>query len=171
MTVAEESCMATDSLTVRPAASADLAALGRLGALLMRTHYLFDQRRFLPPGDDAEGGYAWFLGTQLAEDDMVVLVAERENTVVGYVYAGLEGMSWKELRGPAGFIHDIVVAETAQRGGIAHALLTAAVEWLRQRGAPRVVLWTATQNTRAQHVFESAGFRRTMIEMTLDLPQ
>jgi ribosomal protein S18 acetylase RimI-like enzyme len=147
----------------------DLEALGRLGALLMRTHYTFDPRRFLAPGDDPEGGYAWFLETQLREPDVVILVAEQNQRVVGYVYAGLEPLSWKELRGPAGFIHDIVVEEQARGGGIARELIATAIEWLRQRGAPRVMLWTAAQNERAQHLFDAAGFRKTMIEMTLEL--
>jgi ribosomal protein S18 acetylase RimI-like enzyme len=154
---------------IRPAMRADLAALGRLGAMLMHTHYAFDPQRFLPPGDDPAGGYAWFLETQLNHADAVVLVAERDGTVVGYVYAGLEPLSWKELRGPAGFIHDIVVDETARRSGLARQLLQAAIDWLRSRGAPRVMLWTASQNATAQTLFDSAGFRKTMIEMTLEL--
>jgi ribosomal protein S18 acetylase RimI-like enzyme len=154
---------------IRPATANDLEALGRLGALLMRTHYAFDPHRFLAPGDDPESGYAWFLETQLREPDAVILVADRDGRVVGYVYAGLEPLSWKELRGPAGFIHDLVVEEQARGGGIARALLQAAIEWLRQRGAPRVMLWTAAQNGRAQHLFDAAGFRQTMIEMTQEL--
>ena len=31
--------------------------------------------------------------------------------VVGYVYAGLEPQSWKELREACGFIHDVAVDE------------------------------------------------------------
>jgi ribosomal protein S18 acetylase RimI-like enzyme len=100
---------------------------------------------------------------------VTVFVAERDGVVVGYVYAGLEPLSWKELRGPAGFIHDIVVDDTARRSGLARQLLHAAVEWLRDHGAPRVMLWTASQNEHAQHLFDSIGFRRTMIEMTLEL--
>jgi ribosomal protein S18 acetylase RimI-like enzyme len=154
---------------IRPAATPDLPALGRLGASLMRTHYAFDPRRFLPPGDDPEGGYAWFLETQLRDPDVVVLVVERDGVVVGYVYAGLEPLSWKELRGAAGFVHDIVVDERARAEGVAKLLLEQAIAWLRSRGAPRVMLWTAVQNERAQHVFDAAGFRKTMIEMTLEL--
>jgi len=44
--------------------------------------------------------------------------------------------------------------------------LTTALATLKERGAPRVVLSTAEGNDAAQHLFESAGFRRTMIEMT-----
>ena len=94
---------------VRRATRADLPALGRLGAHLMRVHFEFDRRRFIAPTGNPETGYAHFLGTQLDVDDAVVLVAERAGTAVGYVYAGIEPFSWKELRDAAGFVHDIVV--------------------------------------------------------------
>jgi GNAT superfamily N-acetyltransferase len=123
----------------------------------------------MAPGGDPESGYAWFLGTQLLEDDVVVLVAEREGEVIGYVYAGLEPRSWKELRDACGFIHDVAVLERDRRAGVARALVDAATEWLRERGAPRVVLWTADRNLGAQQLFEALGFRRTMIEMTKEL--
>jgi ribosomal protein S18 acetylase RimI-like enzyme len=143
--------------------------LGTLGALLMRLHYNFDSNRFLPPGDSPEEGYAWFLGSQLTERDVVIYVAEIDGIVQAYVYAGLEPLSWKELRGPAGFIHDIVVAESARRSGVAVQLLDAAKAWLKERGAPRVLLWTAAQNHAAISLFRSQGFRQTMAEMTLEL--
>ena len=47
--------------------------------------------------------------------------------------------------------------------------MEAAIDWLRRRGAPRVVLWTAEQNDAAQRLFDRLGFRRTMIEMTREL--
>jgi ribosomal protein S18 acetylase RimI-like enzyme len=52
---------------------------------------------------------------------------------------------------------------------VATALMEAAIEWLRGRGAPRVVLGTAERNAAAQRLFEKLGFRRTMIEMTREL--
>jgi ribosomal protein S18 acetylase RimI-like enzyme len=154
---------------VRPATRADLPALGRLGALLLRTHYEFDRQRFIAPGDDVEDGYAWFLGTQLRQKDVAIFVADRGGEVLGYIYAGIEPHSWKELRAEAGFIHDVVVDERGRRAGMATALLTQAMAWLRERGVPRVVLWTAEQNAAAQQVFARLGFRRTMIEMTCEL--
>jgi ribosomal protein S18 acetylase RimI-like enzyme len=47
--------------------------------------------------------------------------------------------------------------------------MDAATGWLRERGAPSVLLWTAAPNEPAQRLFERLGFRRTMIEMTKDL--
>jgi ribosomal protein S18 acetylase RimI-like enzyme len=123
----------------------------------------------MAPGDHPEEGYGWFLGTQLREDDVVVFVAERDASIVGYVYAGLEPQSWKELREASGFIHDVVVDANGRRSGVATLLMEAALDWLRDRGAPRVMLWTAQHNEGAQRLFDRLGFRRTMIEMTREL--
>jgi ribosomal protein S18 acetylase RimI-like enzyme len=160
--------MALDA-TIRTATAADLPALGRLGALLMRAHHQFDAQRFMDPGTDPAQGYAWFLGRQLKDHDVVIFVAEQNGEVIGYVYAGIEPISWKELRDECGFIHDVVVDERGRRSGTATALIEKAVEWLHERGVPRVMLWTAEQNTGAQQLFAKLGFRRTMIEMTREL--
>lgn len=151
---------------IRPATPEDLRTIGRLGALLVETHYAFDAERFLAATPDTAQGYAAFLGTQLRQRDVIVLVAEREGRVAGYSYGGIEGTDYMSLRGPAGVIHDIVV-DPAQRGhGLGRLLLDAMVAALEARGAPRVVLSTAERNEAAQRLFARAGFRRTMIEMT-----
>jgi ribosomal protein S18 acetylase RimI-like enzyme len=159
----------TPTITVRAAAPGDAPALGRLGALLVRTHHDFDPARFIPPTPRTERGYATWLGRQLAEPDVVVLVAERAGEVLGYAYAGVEGPDYMALRGPAGVLHDLVV-DPAHRGhGVGRMLLDAAVAALAARGAARVVLWTAERNEGAQRLFALAGFRRTMVEMTRDV--
>jgi len=137
--------------------------------MLMRTHYAFDRQRFLAPGQGTESGYAWFLGQKLESRDDVVLVAERDGAIAGYVWAALEPLSWKELRGPAGFIHDVAVTEEARCRGIGTQLMRTAIEWLQERGAPRVILWTAAPNDAARALFRRLGFRDTAIEMTMEL--
>jgi ribosomal protein S18 acetylase RimI-like enzyme len=154
---------------IRRATTADLDAIGHMGAMLMRAHYAFDPDRFMNPGDGAEQGYASFLGRQLDAADAAVLVAEQNGAVVGYVYAAVEPPSWKELRDRAGFIHDILVMEGSRKNGIAEALMNEAMAWLRSRNLPRVLLGTAAPNAGAQRLFHRLGFRQTMIEMTKEL--
>jgi len=154
---------------IRLAQPSDLPAVGQLGATLMQVHYAFDPLRFLTPHDEAAKGYASFLGSMLRDPESVVFVADETEGIVGYVFAALEPLSWKELRGAAGFVHDLVVVEHARRSGIATALMHAALTWLREHGAPRVVLGTAAKNTAAQALFKRLGFRETMVEMTLEL--
>ncbi len=158
------------SVLIRRAEPRDVSSLGRLGAALVRAHHAFDARRFLTPGPGLEEGYAHFLRTQLAERDVAIFVAERAGAIIGYVYAGIEPRSWKELRDAAGFIHDVVVDPNAQRSGVGTRLIETAAAWLATRGVARVMLWTAEKNQEAQRLFEHLGFRRTMIEMTRENP-
>ncbi len=156
-------------MTIRKAERRDLESLGRIGAMLVRTHYQFDRQRFLAAGPGTEAGYASFLGYVLDSPDGCLFVDEHDGRICGYVYAALEPLSWKELRGPAGFIHDVAVEEDSRRCGIGTRLIEAAFGWLRERGAPRVLLGTAAANKGAQILFRRLGFRETMIEMTKEL--
>lgn len=147
----------------------------------MRTHYAFDERRFMSPGDDPETGYARFLAHQLDAPSSIIFVAERglplerraplqgvpaqprtpydgvrSGEVMGYIYAGIEPQSWKELREEAGFVHDLMIANEAREAGVGKQLLDAAIEWLRQKGMPRVVLWTAAPNDIARRLLSAA---------------
>ena len=156
-------------MVIRKATRDDRAALGRLGVLLMDVHYNFDRRRFLEPAANASAGYARFLISQLDDPDSMIFVAEVDGVVVGYCYAVVEPMSWKELRDEAGFISDLALDPAARRQGAGRKLVEAAIQWFRERKLARVMLWTSTQNAAARELFLRAGFRPTMTEMTLDL--
>jgi ribosomal protein S18 acetylase RimI-like enzyme len=151
---------------LRPASARDLPRIGTLGALLVAEHHAFDPQRFLAPGARTPERYGSFLGSQLDNRDAVVLVAEQDGAVIGYAYGTVEDYDYMSLRGPAGVLQDIIV-DPEQRGrGVGRLLLNAILDQLKSRGVPRVVLSTAVANEAAQHLFASAGFRRTMIEMT-----
>ena len=157
------------TVRIRPATAADVRAMGRLGAVLVRTHHDFDAARFIAATPQTEHGYASYLSSQLAKSDIVILVAEDDGDVLGYTFAGIEGYDYMELRGPAGVLYDIVVDQAHRGRGIGQALLDATLAELKTRGAPRVVLSTAERNESAQRLFARAGFRRTMVEMTREL--
>jgi GNAT superfamily N-acetyltransferase len=156
-------------VVIRPARPADVPALGRFGAQLFVQHFESDRLRFMTPPGHLEEGYGGFLATQLDRDDVVVLVAEHDGILVGYVYAGVAPLDWMQLRDEAGFIHDVFVEPAARREGVATALVEAAAEWLAGRGMPRVMLWTAARNEAARRFFERLGFRHTMTEMTREV--
>ena len=115
-----------------------------------------------------EDGYGRFLVSRLADPDSLVLVAERGSEILGYVFAGIEPTSWRDLRGPCGFIHDVYIHESARRKGIGLDLVRAAIGWAHSRGRAQVVLWSKSRNESAQRLFAKLGFRETMTEMTLD---
>ena len=143
--------------------------MGRLGAMLVTEHHDFDPKRFIAPLPLLPERYGHFLVSQIDHAERVVLIATRDGAVVGYAYAGVEGNDYMALRGPAGVLYDLAVDPQHRRQGIGTALMEAAVEALKALDAPRVLLFTAEKNHAAQAMFDQAGFRRTMIEMTREL--
>jgi ribosomal protein S18 acetylase RimI-like enzyme len=163
------SSSAATTVNLRPATRSDATALGRLGGLLVRQHHAMDPARFIRAEADTDHSYGVYLASQLDQPGVVLLVAEEDGEVIGFVYAGLEGTDWMALRGPAGAVYDLVVDPARRRGGVGRALLDAALEALAGLGAPRVVLSTAERNEAAQRLFLGAGFRPTMRELTREL--
>lgn len=166
------------SLSVRAAARADMPQVARFAAELVRFHHALDPHRFMC-FEPLEAGYERWLTGELGNPGAVIVVVEQhggveqvggaEPAIVGYAYGRLEPRDWNSLLDACGALHDIYVAEPARRLGAGPLLLEAVAARLRALGAPRLVLHTAVQNTTAQRLFERFGFRRTMIEMTLEL--
>ena len=161
----------TPSVVVRRATNDDLPSLGRLGALLVQQHHDFDPRRFLGASRRTRHQYADFLATQLDDPDVLILVAEQDEAVIGYTFAAMEGYDYKSLRGPAALLHDVLVDPDYRGRGVGRHLLDETLSMLRSRGARQIVLSTADRNESAQRLFTRMGFRRTMIEMTRELDQ
>jgi ribosomal protein S18 acetylase RimI-like enzyme len=157
-------------MILRSATEADLEALGRLAGLLVRQHHDFDPNRFMLV-DNVEGGYATWFRQELNNPNAVLLVADERGEIAGYAYGRLESRDWNALLEACGALHDLFVLERYRGQGMARALVRGMISELQARGAPRVVLHTATANEAAQRLFASLGFRSTMIEMTAEISE
>jgi ribosomal protein S18 acetylase RimI-like enzyme len=156
-------------MQIRPARAADLPAVSRLAAELVRLHHRYDPQRFLLV-EPLEDGYAWFFTRELKRKGALILVAEDEaSRIIGYAYGTLEDRNWNDLLDACGKLNDLYVDPSARRHGAGRALVTEMFAALRARGAPRVVLLSAWKNPDAHAFFEAMGFRRTMLEMTAEL--
>jgi ribosomal protein S18 acetylase RimI-like enzyme len=152
--------------TVRLATPADLPRIAALAASLVRFHHGIDPQRFFLP-ERVEEGYRMWLGRELSNADAIVMVAG--DGPAGYLYGRLEPRDWNMLLDRHAALHDVFVDERARGSGVAEALVRAFADEARRRGAPRIVLHTATTNAGAQALFAKVGFRPTMLEMTLEL--
>ncbi len=142
--------------------------MAAMAAELVRFHHALDPARFfLMPR--IEEGYRWWFGKELANDDAILLVAEHEGAIAGYAYGRVEARDFNMLLDRHAALHDVFVQPSARRTGLSHALVSAFVAVCRGAGVPRVVLHSATANTKAQAAFAKVGFRPSMVEMFLDL--
>ena len=92
-----------------------------------------------------------------------------EGRVAGYAYGRLEPRDWNLLRDKCGVVVDLMVDPYYRRLGAGSRLLRALIAALQAKGAPFVVLQAASANRSAQRLFESAGFRPTLVEMAKTL--
>jgi ribosomal protein S18 acetylase RimI-like enzyme len=165
-------------MRVRTARPADLPRVSELAAELVRQHHALDAARFMLIEPITEG-YRRFLAGELRRKGALVLVAEDDEAaaapdgdgrILGYAYATLEPRNWNDLLDASGKLNDVFVDPAARRRGVGAALCRAVLAELTARGAPRVVLMSAWRNPDAHVFFEALGFRRTMLEMTAELP-
>ncbi|HEY1064505.1 MAG TPA: GNAT family N-acetyltransferase [Pirellulales bacterium] len=157
----------SQSLLIRPAVAADVAALGRLGAALARQHAEYDPGRYHLPAD-VEAAYRAQFVEHIGRAGSVVIVAESRSAVIGYAFGLIEQPCFVSLTGRAGWIHDLYVLPDARGLGAGGKLLDAAIAGLRAIGCPGgVLLAVAAQNAAGAALFQKRGFRPSLQEMTL----
>ena len=155
--------------TVRAATRADVPAIGRLGALLVRMHHDFDPERFIAPPPRTEDAYASFIGRQIGESSVVLLVAERDGEVLGYATPASRGPITCRCAGRRG--SSTTSWSTPTIAGTASVGCCLKPYWRRSRRAARLGSWCRRRSRTKPHngCSLARGFRRTMIEMTREL--
>ena len=108
-----------------------------------------------------------YLTDLLEAGDSIVLVAERDAAAIGFAHlfpTPTMASRW--------ILHDLFVAPVARRAGAGRALLGAALEQARERGAGLLSLETAHDNVVARSLYETEGFERDEVFLTYhhDLP-
>lgn len=85
----------------------------------------------------------------LAGETSIVLLAEGEGGVIGSVMIGDDGHR--------GWVYYLAVAESARRTGLGRQLMSAAEDWLRARGCPKIQLMVRDTNAEALDFYAALG--------------
>ncbi len=137
----------TRTTTARPATPADLDALVRLRADLLRSMQL----------DAEDPGWHEGFRARLSDPDVFTAVAERDGEVVASAVALLQ----RRLPTPGtpsgtyGWLEQVATRPEAQGGGLASACVEACLDWLREQGVREVQM----QSTEAgEPLYRGLGF-------------
>ena len=150
-----------DDLTIRPAAPNDAVHLAERWREFGGEYVELDPGQFRVPDEDGLAG--WF-ETRLREDggdDVLWLVAERRELVIGF----LEAAIWRpDLEADRQLMRDVgelvlkidsIMVQEAERGaGVGTALMEAAELWGRSRGATRAVVIAFGESPSAMPFYE-----------------
>lgn len=102
------------------------------------------------PWNDPEADFALAQGGGAS----TVLVA-REEGIAGSVMVGFDGHR--------GWVYYLAVSPEQRRTGLGRALMAAAEDWLRARGAPKLQLMVREDNAAALDFYEALGLERQKV--------
>ena len=139
--------------TIRKAGVEDVAAI----APLFDAYRVFYDQESDPANSEA------FLRERLANGESQVFLAEADGAVLGFVQLYPLFSSTSTPPGKFWVVNDLFVNDTSRKRGIGRALLERAERLARDSGAVGLTLSTATDNLRAQRLYEEMGYRRDTV--------
>jgi ribosomal protein S18 acetylase RimI-like enzyme len=114
----------------------------------------------IPEGDDVADGYLDLLFRRCRQFEGVVLVAEADAAVVGFVAVWTRYQSSEPNDDPSehGFVPDLFVSSSQRGRGVGQALMRAAEERARAAGAKALFLSVKAGNAGARAFYRAEGF-------------
>jgi ribosomal protein S18 acetylase RimI-like enzyme len=155
-------------VTIRAASLADVSALLPMIEKICALHQAWDSAKygFLPePGKHYEG----WLRSQIEDDLSLILAAETQSELVGFLIATEEQKIPIYQLQAFGFVHDLWVEPAYRQQGIAQRLVQRTIDHFRQIGVEQIRLDVATANQSAAALFQACGFRPSTQEMLIVL--
>ena len=143
--------------TIREAKQSDLQQVSTLWLEMVNYHQSLDERASGPASDGQEKFREWMAQT-LSREEHVLLVAEVEDEVVGFIQSMLGSNPPPMAPRRIGFISDLAVGASHRRRGIGRQLAETITQWFAQRDANEVKLSAAICNQRAIAFWRALGF-------------
>jgi GNAT superfamily N-acetyltransferase len=145
---------------VREAYQDDVGRVVELWAEMVDFHAQYDPR--FQRGQGSEEGFATHLSEKLDDPDYLLLVAEVDGEVVGFLNGELQKYPPCFEHRDHGFIHNVAVSSDAQRGGVGTTLLKEAMAWFTGTGSSTVEGKVLMANPAAMEFWQKTGFEPYM---------
>lgn len=146
---------------VREATEADVARIVAIWAEHLDFHAEFDSR--FRRVDGSEAAFADHLRERIGKEEFLLLVAEVDGDVVGFLNAEVGNYPPCFVSRAHGIIEDLAVAPPWQRRGLGMALVRRGLAWFRDLGLQAVEARVLMANPRAMGFWAEAGFEPYML--------
>ena len=155
-------------ITVRPARQTDLAAIVELWETLMAAHLPLHEELYQTEVHGPDSYRAW-VRRHMDDRRGVVLVAEYQQSTVGYVLGAQGARSPVFSVRRVGMIFDLSVASGARRKGIGSRLVEAVREKFQDMGIRHMQVNFDPRNESASRFWARQGFETLLCEAYADL--
>lgn len=153
----------SDACTIRLATTRDLGAIVTRWHDLMAAHAALDAALYAT-ATHAPGTYRAFVRRHMSKRSSLVLVAERNGAIVGYLLGGKGQRNPIYAVGEVGMIFDLVVQPDTRRAGIGRTLVQAALDWFDAHGLSHAQVNFSTLNPSAAEFWPAMGFAPFLCE-------
>jgi ribosomal protein S18 acetylase RimI-like enzyme len=155
-------------MLIRSAAITDIPAILPMVANICALHESWDSAKYGFITNPQQRYEQWLQGLVTGERS-ILLVAEAEKKLVGFLAATVEREIPIYRLEEFAFIHDLWVDEEYRQQGAAKQMVMQAVEKFENLGVKQIRLDTAAINEAARQLFASCGFRLSTMEMLIEL--
>jgi ribosomal protein S18 acetylase RimI-like enzyme len=158
------------SMQIRPAKPEDVPAVLPMVEKICALHEQWDAAKysFLP---GIAQMYDQWLRERAVRPRSVFLVAETPSPkkIVGFIVGSVEREIPIYRLKEYGFLHDLWVEPEYRNEGIARQMVMLAIEKFTEMGVKQIRCDTAAKNEAARKLFESCGFRSSVVEMLMEI--
>jgi len=100
------------------------------------------------------------------ESDFDRACAGESSAVLGAFHAGiLVATAMVGHDGHRGWVYYLAVEESRRRTGLGHSLMSAAQEWIRERGIPKIQLMVRDDNVSARDFYLRLGYEKSDVSV------
>ena len=154
------------AVLIRPAQPPDLPAVIALWRQLQDINASFDARLALNEG--AADWFIGYLGDQLDNQNMSVLVAEQEKIIVGYTFGQI--MRRPTLAsGDCGYVADVCVRDGWRGRGIGRQLYERLRAWFLANGITAIEVQVVRANPASQAFWRKMGYSEFLRTLRVDM--
>ncbi len=155
-------------MIIRKAEKKDIESIIQLLDDLERAHIVLDlsetERAFVQRAQDVKGIIKFGLEKALNKDHLL-LVAESDGNIVGYLKAEIEKRSLTKLHDKKLYIRHIIILKQYRNKGIGTQFIKEAEKFAAAKNIPFITLKTSTKNKEALDFYKNLGFQDIYIEL------
>lgn len=155
-------------IRIRKARAADVPRIARGQKEMNRFHSRFD-KSYYAPSPAAAREFKSYLGRKIKDPDFLILVAEEDGKLLGYVLAWVKRRPPLYKKSRLGYLSNIYVQESHRRSGLGSVLYACLEDWFRKKRVDFIQARVHVSNRTALSTFRKWGLKDLVLTLSKEV--